>query len=215
MGLADRSDPDPHPASTPPDTSRAEADVLVVDAAPDAEAYATVLRQRFQTVALIGNPMAAVEYLHHATPALVIAGLKADDGAAVAICTTAKSKRIPSPVLVMADKPEDVPAVLAAGCDSVLLKPVSPSLLVNRTARLLRVRSEQLRLLNARTRDRAAHLVERVELLKAGTNREWPSTLCPYCGHQGVTSFDYAGRRRAWYACLQCRKTWLGKRRDS
>jgi DNA-binding NarL/FixJ family response regulator len=214
MGLADRSDPDPNTASTPPDTSRSEAEVVLVDAVP-AERYVAALRPRYRTVALIGNPMAAIEFLRRATPALVIAGLKANDGAAVAICTTAKSKPIPPSVLVMAERPEDVPAVLAAGCDSVLLKPVSPNLLVNRTARLLQVRSEQLPMLAARMRNRTAHLVEPARLLAAGTNRVWPNARCPGCGHEGATSFDYAAMRRAWYACLQCRKTWLGKRLDS
>ena len=40
------------------------------------------------------------------------------------------------------------------------------------------------------------------------------ATHCPYCSNQGVTSFEYASVRRAWYACVACKKVWIAKRQD-
>ena len=71
-----------------------------------------------------------------------------------------------------------------------------------------------LRARSAHLRNKGAHLAERVELLKLGIIQEWPAASCPYCAHP-VTSFDYASLRRAWYACVQCKKVWLAKRLDS
>jgi hypothetical protein len=30
-----------------------------------------------------------------------------------------------------------------------------------------------------------------------------------------VTSFEFLSRRRAWYACLACRKVWIAPRQDT
>jgi hypothetical protein len=50
--------------------------------------------------------------------------------------------------------------------------------------------------------------------LNTGCMRDWPTAECPYCDHEGVTSFEYASHRRTWYACLACKKVWMAKRRD-
>jgi DNA-binding response OmpR family regulator len=137
------------------------------------------------------------------------------DGSGLDICRAAKAKRLPPSVLVVTPRPEDAPDALLAGCDGILLKPFTANLVVNRTSRLLRARFDQLRVRSARVRNKGAHLRERSELLKLGVTREWPATSCPYCAHHSVTSFDYTSLRRAWYACVQCKKVWLAKRLDS
>ena len=141
--------------------------------------------------------------------------MKLNEGSAVEMCREAKLKPFSPSVLIMTERAEDVPDVLAAGCDGVLMKPFSPSLLINRVSRMLRIRSEQLRLQAARSRNKAAHLLERTALLKMGTNRNWPSVVCPYCSHQGVTSFDYSSSRRAWSfdpsAGATCHIEWMGR----
>ena len=109
---------------------------------------------------------------------------------------------------------ERVPAALAVGCDAVLLKPFVPNLLFARIGRLLRTRSEWLRARLQHQSMKAAHLSHRTEALLSGTNRVWPNSHCPYCKHSGVTSFEFCTHRRAWFACLQCRKVWIAKRQD-
>ena len=197
------------------DARSSALEVLLVDGSPEAKDYARILRQRYQTVTVTPHQRTAIRYLQRANPALVVAALKLEDGTAVEICREAKSKPAPPSVLVTADDPEGVPDVLVVGCESVLLKPISPNLLVNRTARLLLSRREQIRLRSALTSTKAEHLRQRSEMLKLGVTRTWPGASCPYCHHQGVTSFDYTSNRRAWYACLQCRKVWMAKRNDT
>ena len=199
------------PPSAP---SLSDLEVLVVDGAVEADTYAEVLRQTYRTVNLITCQRTAVEYLQRATPSLVVAALTPSDGSAVEICRRAKSKPMPASVLMTAEKPEDVPDALVAGCDGVLLKPISASLLINRTSRMMRVRMDCLRLPRARSRGKRAEPIAGAERLKLGLNQEWPDLSCPFCSHQGVTSFDHASMRRDWYACLQCRKVWMAKRRD-
>ena len=99
-------------------------------------------------------------------------------------------------------------------CVSVLLKPFASNLLFARIGRLLRERSATLRDRSARVADKTRHLLDRSNLLIQGTNRVWPTTHCAYCSHSGVTSFEFASHRRAWYACLQCKKVCLGKRQE-
>jgi DNA-binding response OmpR family regulator len=156
----------------------------------------------------------ATELIRRTSPALVITELELEDGTGVEVCRTAKALRVPATVLVTTAHTGAVPDALATGCDGVLLKPFAPNLLVARIGRLLRDRSNRVRLAAARAMHKSAHLAERMELLRGGTNRVWPDTHCPYCGHAGATSFDFASMRRAWYACLECRKVWMAKRRE-
>jgi len=187
--------------------------LLLVDGAPETAAHAEVLRHRYGVVTVTADEHAAFQFLQRSNPAVVVIGAGLKDGSSAELCREAKLKPLRPSVLVTPDRPDDVPVLLAAGCDSVLLKPFSTSLLVNRLSRL--VRSNELRLRAARSRGRAAHLLDPTALRVAGTNCEWPSSLCPYCSHQGVTSFDYLSNRRAWYACLECKNVWMAKRRDS
>jgi len=121
---------------------------------------------------------------------------------------------VPATVLVTTTDVEKIPDAILAGCDAVLLKPFAPNLLFARVGRLVRSRSTELRYRAVRQRAKSHHLHERSDLLLAGTNQQWPNTHCPYCMHQGVTSFEFTSYRRAWYACLDCKKVWLAKRQE-
>lgn len=189
------------------------ADLLFIEADSVIEKFAPMLSEgyRFNSTS---HAKVALEYIKRTSPSLIVTELQVDGGSGIDICMTAKMLATPSTVLVTTNDHDLVPDAIAAGCDGVLLKPYESSLLLTRIGRLKRERAMQLRLRAARTMSKAMHLSERVELMTAGTNRTWPNTHCPYCDHEGVTSFDYASLRRAWYACLQCKKVWLAKRQD-
>jgi DNA-binding response OmpR family regulator len=186
-------------------------DLLLVDPTPEATTTAAALRGAYR-VAATGSAEIAKQFLRRHAPALVVTELDLEGADGVEICREAKSHPLPPQVLVTTSLTERVPDALAAGCDGVLLKPFAPNLLHARLGRLLRARSEALKNKARQNRLKAHHLGERSELLLSGTNRVWSNTDCPYCNHSGVTSFEFCSHRRAWYACLKCKKVWIAKR---
>jgi DNA-binding response OmpR family regulator len=189
------------------------ADLLLVDASADASAYAALLRSSYR-VATTTSTDVAKQFLHRHPPALVVTELNVPGLDGVEVCREAKALMQSPPVLVTTADAERVPDALAVGCDGVLLKPFAPNLLFARIGRLIRARGEMLRARARHQQLRTAHLTERSESLLGGTNRVWPNTCCPYCNHGGVTSFEFCSHRRAWYACLQCKKVWIAKRQE-
>ncbi len=199
-------------------------DLLLIEEEQLTAALAPGLRGSY-SVAVTSTAGTAREYLRRAKPLLVIAGLDVLNGDSRTICQEAKLIDPPAAVLVTTATAERVPDALDAGCDGVLLKPFAPNLLYARIGRLLRDRSAMLLARNSRGHSNALrsrahdalaksqHLVGRSAVF-AGTNRTWPNSHCPYCDHEGVTSFEFASHRRAWYACLSCRKVWLAKRQE-
>jgi DNA-binding response OmpR family regulator len=196
---------------SPSPVSAQLTDLLLVDASTEAGGCAAVLRGSYR-VATTPSLDVAKQFLRRQAPGLVITELDLPGGDGVEVCRESKRLTVPPPVLVTTVNADRVPDALSAGCDGVLLKPFAPNLLFARIGRLLRARGEVLR---ARARNhglRTAHLADRSAALPGGTNRVWPNTHCPYCNHGGVTSFEFCSHRRAWYACLQCKKVWIGKR---
>jgi DNA-binding response OmpR family regulator len=189
------------------------ADLLLVDASSDAPTYAALLRGSYR-VATTASAEVARQFLHRQPPALVVTELELPSADGVDLCREAKKLTLPPPVLVTTADAARVPDALVAGCDAVLLKPFAPNLLYARIGRLLRARSEMLRLRARQSSLKTAHLADRSSELLGGTNRVWPNTHCPYCDHGGVTSFEFCSHRRAWYACLECRKVWIAKREE-
>jgi DNA-binding response OmpR family regulator len=159
----------------------------------------------------------ALRAVHEARPTVVVTELVLPDGTGTSICRAAKKLSQPPAVLITTREVDRVPDALEAGCDAVLLKPFAPNLLITRLSRLkhTQARSQELRVRSTRQRAKAAHLHERAELLRHGTNNHWPNTHCPYCTHQGVTSFEFMSYRRSWYACLACRKVWIAPRQEA
>lgn len=188
-------------------------ELLFVDTDQVSARYLPALREQFR-VTSVYTADAALQSLMRVSPAMVVTELDLSDGPGEEICRRAKQLRVPPTVLVMTPAAERVPSALVAGCDGVLLKPFAPNLLHARIGRLLRARAVELRLRAQRQYAKAVYLSERSELLAARTNVEWPSTHCPHCAHQGVTSFEYASHRRAWFACLACQKVWISRRQD-
>lgn len=190
-----------------------QADVLFVDTPADVSIYASGLRNSYHVVSTSTLDVAR-QYLRRNPPAIVVTELSLPDGSGVEICREAKRASSSPSVLVTTADVEKVPDALEAGCDGVLLKPFAPNLLFARMGRLVRARCEAMRNRSRYARAKSAHLSERFELLLAGTNRVWPNTHCPYCERGGVTSFEFASHRRAWYACLECKKVWIAKRQE-
>jgi DNA-binding response OmpR family regulator len=202
---------------------RAPAELLLIEEEQLTAELAPTLRVSF-TVEVTATAGTARDYVRRAQPALVVAGLDVLNGDSGDVLRDARLLEPPAAVLVTTSHVESVPDVLA-GCDSVLLKPFAPNLLYARIGRLLRDRSAAILARNHRAQSnglrsrahdaiaKSQHLVGRSAVF-VGTNRTWPNSHCPYCDHEGVTSFEYASHRRAWYACLTCRKVWLARRQE-
>jgi DNA-binding response OmpR family regulator len=199
---------------------REPPELLYVDAAAAMAPYLGVLREHYR-VTTASTTTDACAALSVRMPALVVTELRLGDGPALEVCDRAKRLAIPASVLVTTTDVEQVPDALATGCDTVLLKPFAPNLLHARLARMMRLRTTALevRTRSSLLRDRAreeqsksAHLIERNALLDLGLVKVWPTGRCPYCDHDGPRMFDTASQRKAWYACLACRKVWLARR---
>ena len=202
-----------HPIAHP---SALVPNILVVCPEQMAAHYKAPLAAEYR-VAITSSPDVAVQFLARTThlPVLVVDGDGHDGGAGV--CEIARSVAASPLVLLTLSKPDAAGRVIDK-CDSILLKPFAPNLLAARVGRMLRMlqKGEELR-------ERSAGLIARVEHERAkvahiqerravGLLVEWPNQHCPYCQHAGVVLFDYAGQRRAWYACGECRKAWLARR---
>ena len=172
--------------------------LLLAVSAADADRFAV---NRF-TRLTAQNTADAVRTIERSRPRVVALDIDLPQFDSAAIHTAARQTGQTS-VLVLTDAPERAPAALKAGCDGVLLKPFAPNLAAARLGRLVR---ETLLTPAAR---RAAAV-----LLQHGTNRTWPDTGCPTCGHMGAVSFEFSSYRRMWYACLQCDGVWLGPRQE-
>ena len=200
--------------SISPDLPFDRPSLLVLE--PDADArdkYVGLLSGQFAITA-VGSCEGAFALLARTAPAVLLTDLSLPDGDGIEVCHAAKSLEAPPTVLVTTLHAQYAPDAIEAGCDSVLLKPFPPNLLLARLSRLARDRSQMLRTRAAHHMARAAHLSERSALVMNGTNRFWPNTHCPYCQRVGVTSFDYCMHRRAWYACLACKKVWIAARAE-
>jgi DNA-binding response OmpR family regulator len=205
----------PYIATTAPTLATPPTDLLLVESEDNALRYTSALREKFR-VTHASTMDAALRALERTPPAIVVTELAVPGTSegGNAICRAAKQLAVPATILVTTTEVEQIPDAILAGCDAVLLKPFAPNLLFARVGRLVRSRSTELRYRAVRQRAKSQHLQERSDLLLAGTNQQWPNTHCPYCMHQGVTSFEFTSYRRAWYACLDCKKVWLAKRQE-
>jgi len=209
------------PGVAPAAVMRPDPCLLIADPDLIADHHASALRSTYR-LATATDAEGALQALTFHQPDLVVVDSRLDRGNGAEICRAAKSLDRPASVLVTTSEAQHAPDVILAGCDGVLLKPFAPNLLYARLGRLMRMRlraqGASLRtgsrwlLEQAETqRSKSQHLLERRERSLTHTFGEWPTTRCPYCNHQGVTSFDYCSFRRAWYACLECRKVWIAR----
>ena len=172
-----------------------------------------VLAAQFR-VSSPGAAHTAVEFLRRTTtpPDFVATEVAFADGLGYEICRLAKGLAIPSTVLVMTSVVELVPDAIAAGCDAVLLKPFPPNLLLSRLARLKRARVDGVHARASRALARSRQLRDLVQQMTARIFQDSRDGRCPRCSHEGAVCFEYSSHRRAWYACLACKKVWLARR---
>ena len=181
------------PHTYPPSHARPAADVLLLGWETTTAKLAQILRGSCRVV-VSSTAFTARAFLKRSAVDVLVTDIDLPDSAAIDdLCREAKELQKPPAVLVMTEDVERVPNALEARCDGVLLKPFAPNLLVGRVARLIRGRTSP-------TPD--------------GTNQFWPETACPFCDTQGVTTFEFTSHRRAWYACGNCKKVWIGKRQE-
>jgi DNA-binding response OmpR family regulator len=176
------------------------------------ELFADILTREY-AVTSVASSEATFAQLLRATPAVIVTELELPDGDGVEVCRAAKMLN-PSPAVVVATSVlEQVPEAIAAGCDSVLVKPVQAAVLLTRMRRL-REESALVRLRAAHVRRRAQGALNKSFTLKGMLNRLWPDIECPECRHSGAVSFDFTSYRRMWCACLECKAVWAERRRE-
>jgi CheY-like chemotaxis protein len=177
----------------------------------DAGLYLPALRTRFE-VTVVSTGSQALRALRAYRPTLVVTELALPEGDGATICRQSKvySENAPA-VLAVTSVPDLVPDALAAGCDGVLVKPFAPNLLFARIGLLLKQRSTALIRRAVWQRAKSEYLVARSHLMMGGgTNITVHDARCPSCGQAGVVRFDAVSRGRSWYACIPCRKAWIG-----
>lgn len=185
--------------------------VLLVDTDATASRYDNAAGDEFR-IALVSRCDVARRLISQTAPVALVTELVLPDGAGTELVRTVKTLPRAPAVLVVTSDQRLVPDAIDAGCDGVLLKPFAPNLLFARLGRLLRARSEALRLGEATRRARPVSGIARTQY--GTTNHYWPDLACPGCDRHGVTSFDFASHRQAWYACLACRNVWTDRRHD-
>jgi CheY-like chemotaxis protein len=182
--------------------------VLIADATP--EQCADILREGYAPV-VERSVSDATRRLVATQPPIVITELVFPDGDGVEICRTAKALPRPPVVIVTTAAPERVPGALIAGCNAVLLKPYSSSLLCTRIGRLRQLFDRAATMYRAVREDLAVAVHASASVT---TNHLWNDIQCPACGRSGATSFDFTSLRRMWCACLACEHVWVSRRRE-
>jgi DNA-binding response OmpR family regulator len=184
-----------------PNQEQADHPQLLFVSAEHSADHLAALRSHFDVTTATSEPGAVHDVLARRPPFVLIdLALRDAEG----IVRAAKTLSPPAIVLVITDAPERVPDALRAGCDGVLLAPLTANLLCARLGRLKR--DAEIRVTLGRARAAAAP--------SSGTNRIWPELPCPQCHEVGIVGFDHTSYRRMWYACTRCGHVWIDRRRE-
>ena len=191
-----------------PLTLQAKPAVFVLDTDASMRIHLPSLREHFDVTAE-KSLAAAAEYLRRTASKcqFLISDIRADAEETFRLFRMAKSCVAPPTILVTTADVQRVPDALLSGGDAVLLKPFPPNLLFARLGRLKQERDNRERLAASRS-------FRRLHSSRNVVDAESSGVHCPHCN--GVaTTFDFLSHRRAWYACLACKKVWIAKRIDS
>ena len=186
---------------------QAKPQIFVLDTDPSMRIYLPSLREHFH-VTTEESSAAAVEYLRRtaSTCQFLISDIGANAEETFRVFRTAKSCVAPPTILVTTADVQRVPDALLSGGDAVLLKPFPPNLLFARLGRLQQERDNRERLATS-------HSTRRLHQSRAVVEAESSGVHCPHC-NAAATTLDFLSHRRAWYACLACKKVWITKRID-
>ena len=191
-------------------------ELLLLDADSDLVSCVPILRESFR-VTSAPSIETAIEYLRRSPIGtdIVITDVTLNGHETLPMIAAAKQLQRPASILITTADVNRVPDALAAGGDAVLLKPFARNLLFARLSRLRRARTERLQTRAERAIAKSIHLRERSNAAIAReTLQSWPNEHCPHCSATSVMCFDFVSHRRAWYACLACKKVWIAKRLD-
>lgn len=200
--------------NTVPLISPALPELLFLDGDPGVASFVPQLRESFHLTAPRSIEL-AIEYLRRSpiNCDVVISDVTLNGSETLDVFRAAKQSQRPPAILVTTADVEHVPDALAAGGDAVLLKPFARNLLFSRLSRLRRARAEALQMRSERAIAKSIHLRDRTTAAIASQMLpSWPNQHCPHCSATSVTCFDFVSHRRAWYACLACKKVWIAKR---
>jgi DNA-binding response OmpR family regulator len=181
--------------------------LVLVDSSDAAVACREVLSAHFR-VTHVTAATPAIKHLRRTpiTPEYVVTELSLPDRTGLDVCRAAKRLPLQPTVLVTTSAVHQVRDALLAGCDSILLKPFPPNLLVSRLCRLKRVQSQTLRRRAAAARSSSHRIRETsLRLLRRLTD-------CPYCHHEVTVRLGDAGYLRTWYQCVACHAVWPASR---
>jgi DNA-binding response OmpR family regulator len=190
-----------------PLTPLAKPEIFVLDTDASVRRHLPSLREHFH-VTTEESLAAAVEYLRRTGSKcqFLISDIRANPEETFRVFRTAKSCVAPPTILVTTADVQRVPDALLSGGDAVLLKPFPPNLLFTRLGRLKQERDNRERIATARSSRRLHSNRNVVEAESSGVH-------CPHC-NATATTLDFLSHRRAWYACLACKKVWIAKRID-
>jgi len=188
-----------------PLTPPGKPEIFVLDTDPSTTTHLLRLREHFH-VTTEESMVAAVEYLGRTTSKcqFLISDICANAEETFRVFRTAKSCAAPPTILVTTADVQQLPDALLSGGDAVLLKPFPPNLLFARLGRLKRERDNRARIATA-------HSFRRFHSGRNVVEAEWSGVHCPHC-NAAATTLDFLSHRRAWYACLACKKVWIAKR---
>jgi CheY-like chemotaxis protein len=139
----------------------------------------------------------------------VISDVQVNGQETFGVFRAAKAAEFAPTILVTTAEVERVPDALISGGDAVLLKPFAPNLLFSRLGRLKQERAAML-VPRDLASEKVHQLRERTSAALGGKlGMALPFDHCPHCNASPITSFDFVSHRRAWYACLGCKKVWI------
>ena len=190
-----------------PLTPQDRPEIFVLDTDPSVRIHLPSLREHFH-VKTEESLAAAIEYLQRSASKcqFLISDIRPNGEETFRVFRTAKSCVAPPIILVTTADVHRVPDALLSGGDAVLLKPFPANLLFARLGRLKQARDNRERLAASRS-------FRRLHSSRNVVDAESFGVHCPHC-NSPATTLDFLSHRRAWYACLACKKVWIAKRID-